>query len=137
METPTKPPVDPSNQNWILQYWRPVMAWQYSFICLFDFVLAPILTALFSTFTGIPYVPWRPLTLMEGGFYHMSMGAIIGVSAWTRGQEKIQKIRNGIYDPWDIVVDPNSEDIYRYAEASTQVPIDKPLMRPRTPKKDQ
>jgi len=33
--------------------------------------------------------------LQASGFYHLSMGAIIGVAAWTRGQEKIQRIYNG------------------------------------------
>ena len=39
--------------------------------------------------------PWEPITLKEGGFYHLAMAAIIGVAAWTRGQEKIQKIVAG------------------------------------------
>jgi hypothetical protein len=131
---------DKDNQNWIQYYWRPIMAWQYAFICLFDFVIAPILTAFFSLFAGIPYVPWTPLTLGEGGFYHMSMGAIIGVTAWTRGQEKVQKIRRGIYDPYEIVESLNT---YNHTEntpvdsengseeSASQVPVDRPLMRRR------
>ena len=35
---------------------------------------------------------WDPITLKEGGFYHLSMAAIIGVAAWTRGQEKIKRL---------------------------------------------
>ena len=38
---------------------------------------------------------WDPLTLKESGFYHLAMAAIIGVAAWTRGQEKIQRIALG------------------------------------------
>lgn len=38
---------------------------------------------------------WDPITLKEGGFYHLAMAAIIGVAAWTRGQEKITRIMNG------------------------------------------
>jgi hypothetical protein len=37
---------------------------------------------------------WNPITLKEGGFYHLAMAAIIGVAAWTRGQEKITRIMN-------------------------------------------
>ena len=39
--------------------------------------------------------PYDPITLKEGGFYHLAMAAIIGVAAWTRGQEKIQRIATG------------------------------------------
>ena len=79
-------------ESWIKQYWRPVMAWQYAAVCIFDFLLAPILTMLFFKATGETYIPWEPLTLRESGFYHLSMAAIIGVAAWTRGQEKITRI---------------------------------------------
>lgn len=82
-------------ETWIKQYWRPAIAWQYLIVCLFDFIMAPILTALFYKWNGGVYVPWTPLTLKEGGFYHMSMLAIIGIAAYTRGQEKISKIVYG------------------------------------------
>ncbi len=39
--------------------------------------------------------PWDPITLKEGGFYHLAMAAIIGVAAWTRGREKIVKLLEG------------------------------------------
>lgn len=79
-------------ESWIKQYWRPAMAWQYAAVCLFDFLLAPILTMIFFKLTGGSYIQWEPLTLRESGFYHLSMAAIIGVAAWTRGQEKITRI---------------------------------------------
>jgi len=78
--------------SWIKHYWRPAIAWQYLIVCLFDFIIAPTLTGVLSYYTKTPYMPWEPLTLKESGFYHMAMGAIIGVSAWTRGQEKIRNI---------------------------------------------
>ena len=81
--------------SWIKHYWRPAIAYQYLAVCLCDFILFPILNGMFFAVTGIPFVPWEPLTLKESGFYHMSMGAIIGVAAWTRGQEKI--IRRKLY----------------------------------------
>jgi hypothetical protein len=83
-------------EPWLKQYWRPLMAYQYLLVCLFDFVLAPILTMILSKYLG-GYHPWEPLTLKESGYYHMAMGAILGVAAWTRGQEKIKRldIENG------------------------------------------
>lgn len=76
---------------WIKQYWRPFMAWQYGVVCLFDFVIAPMLTMIYFKYSGGNYIQWEPLTLKESGFYHLSMAAIIGVAAWTRGQEKITR----------------------------------------------
>lgn len=79
-------------ESWIKQYWRPFMAYQYLFVCLADFLIFPILTGLLSYYSAIPYIPWDPITLKEGGFYHLSMAAIIGVAAWTRGQEKMRRL---------------------------------------------
>lgn len=87
------------SESWIKQYWRPIMAYQYTAVCLFDFLIGPILTMIFFKLTGGQYVQWKPLTLQEGGFYHLSMAAVVGVAAWTRGQEKITRITNsGRYD---------------------------------------
>lgn len=65
------------------------MAYQYLFVCLFDFIIFPLITILISSYTNMDYIQWDPITLKESGFYHLAMGAIIGVAAWTRGQEKI------------------------------------------------
>lgn len=81
--------------SWIKHYWRPFMAFQYLAVCLSDFIMFPLLTMLFSYWTGTTYVQWDPITLKESGFYHLSMGAIIGVAAWTRGQEKISNLNTG------------------------------------------
>jgi hypothetical protein len=42
---------------------------------------------------------WAPLTLQGGGFIHMAFGAILGISAWTRGKEKIAQVENGSAEP--------------------------------------
>jgi hypothetical protein len=90
-----KPPVIKNDieNSWVKNYWRPAIAWQYFAVCVFDFILAPTVMLLFSYKTGMN-VQWAPLTLKESGFYHMAMGAILGVAAWTRGQEKITRITN-------------------------------------------
>jgi hypothetical protein len=33
------------------------------------------------------------LTLLSGGIFHAAMGAVLGVAAWTRGQEKIERLK--------------------------------------------
>jgi hypothetical protein len=77
--------------SWIKQYWRPAIAWQYFAVCVFDFIVFPTFAFALGYFKGVP-VTWEPLTLKESGFYHLAMAAIIGVAAWTRGQEKIKRI---------------------------------------------
>lgn len=83
-----------AEENWLQKYWRPAMAIQYFIICLFDFMAAPIGLSVYCAIRDIPYILWHPLTLEGGGLYHISMGAILGVTAWTRGQEKIVSIKN-------------------------------------------
>ena len=83
-----------SKADFLRDYWRPMMAVQYFIICLFDFMLAPIGLSIYSIARGVEYIQWHPLTLEGGGLYHVALGAILGVSAWTRGQEKLKGVDN-------------------------------------------
>jgi hypothetical protein len=38
---------------------------------------------------GFQYVAWKSITLDNGGLIHLAFGAILGITSWTRGQEKI------------------------------------------------
>ena len=70
--------------------WRPAMAWSYMVICLFDFIIAPVLWSVFmAAYKGNVTEAWSPLTLQGAGLFHLAMGGILGVTAWSRGQEKI------------------------------------------------
>lgn len=86
-------PKPPDDEGWFSNRWRPAMAWQYFVVCLFDFMVAPILMGFYSAYTG-DYHPWEPLTLHGGGLYHLSMAAIVGVTVWSRGQEKMLQLNN-------------------------------------------
>lgn len=74
-------------KGWFHSKWRPVTAWVYLMICVFDFMGAPILLAFFHDLSKM--VDWHPITLQGGGLFHVSMLAIVGVTAWGRTQEKI------------------------------------------------
>lgn len=65
------------------------MAVTYMAICIFDFILAPLVNYVFFAKTGVGFIPWKPLTMSDGGLFHLSMGAILGIAAWQRGQEKV------------------------------------------------
>lgn len=79
--------------EWIRNYWRPMMAIVYMSIVLFDFIIGPIFWSIIQLYGGSVAVQWAPLTLIAGGVFHASMGAILGISAFTRGREKIEQIR--------------------------------------------
>jgi hypothetical protein len=88
-------------EDWIRIYWRPSMGWFYMLICFVDFVFFPLLAmfipVILRNFAGIvdvAYVPWESLTLSNGGLIHLAFGAILGVTAWTRGMEKLQIINS-------------------------------------------
>lgn len=75
--------------------WRPALAVVYMIINLADFVIFPVLWSILqASYKGQVTSQWIPITLQGAGLFHMAMGAILGVSAWTRGQEKIAGINN-------------------------------------------
>jgi len=80
-------------ETWVDNRWRPIMAWAYMGICIFDFVIAPLFIIWFNSTFGIePASMWAPLTTTAGGIFHISMGTILGATAYTRGQEKMKRI---------------------------------------------
>lgn len=92
--------------------WRSFAAYVYLLICLTDFIFMPVYyeytnkllddVKIVELATRIkdPALQvealkvlhdrriWKPLTLSESGLLHVAFGAILGVSAWTRGKEK-------------------------------------------------
>jgi len=111
------------DEQWLVKSWRPMAAYVYLFICLTDFVFMPAFyeysnhkarmdhsVELALKFDGSTAQiealkemrrtqQWEPITLQSTGLFHMAFGAILGVAAWTRGQEKIviaqQDSKNG------------------------------------------
>jgi len=83
-------------EDWMNRKWRPAMGWTYMAVCICDFIVFPILHAVYITLlykNGLPpNIPpqWKPLTLEGAGLFHMAMGAVLGISAWWRSKEKIQ-----------------------------------------------
>jgi hypothetical protein len=81
---------DKQNENWMKTMWRPAMGWLYMVMCFCDFVAFPVIAMFLPQFIpSMTYIPWKSITLDNGGLIHMAFGAILGVAAWTRGQEKI------------------------------------------------
>ena len=80
-------------EDWMNAKWRPMMGWMYMGVCVFDFVMAPILwTAIQALYHGGINTQWQPLTLQGGGLFHVAMGAVIGISAYGRTKEKLEGV---------------------------------------------
>ena len=77
-------------EDWMNAKWRPAMGWMYMLVCTCDFVIFPILWSLLQAFShGQVTSQWQPLTLQGAGLFHLAMGAVLGVAAFGRTQEKI------------------------------------------------
>ena len=80
-------------EDWMVKKWRPSMGWMYLVVCVTDFIIFPIFWALLQVkiegTAATVLRQWEPLTLQGAGLFHVAMGAVLGIAAWSRGQEKI------------------------------------------------
>jgi len=77
------------DSDWMQKLWRPAMGWMYMLICLLDMAVFPILWSLLQAMMHMPITQWNPLTLQGAGLFHIAMGAVLGISAFGRTQEKL------------------------------------------------
>jgi len=90
---------DKKKEDWMNAKWRPMMGWIYMLTCVTDFIIFPILWAMLQAALKQPVSAWQPITLQGAGLFHLSMGAIIGVAAFGRTQEKLAGANNGGMQP--------------------------------------
>lgn len=85
-------------ETWLNRKWRPAMGWMYMVVCIVDFIVFPIAWAIFQSYIGAnPVKPHEPLTLQGAGLFHMAMGAVLGIAAWSRGREKMAGVSGSRY----------------------------------------
>jgi hypothetical protein len=77
------------DEDWMQKRWRPAMGWMYMIVCMCDMVIFPVLWSLLQVFTHQTITQWNPLTLQGAGLFHLAMGAVLGIAAFGRTQEKI------------------------------------------------
>jgi len=75
--------------EWMQKLWRPAMGWMYMLICLLDMAVFPVLWSVLQATMHMPITQWNPLTLQGAGLFHIAMGAVLGISAFGRTQEKL------------------------------------------------
>ena len=90
---------DKKKEDWMNAKWRPMMGWIYMLTCVTDFIIFPILWAMLQAALKQPVTAWQPITLQGAGLFHLSMGAIIGIAAFGRTQEKLAGANNGGMQP--------------------------------------
>lgn len=98
MSEEKKEEISKEQESWIQKKWRPMMAVMYMCVCAADFILFPIMFTIVQFWetqaANDAFRQWAPLTLQGGGLFHMAMGAVLGITAWSRGQEKMAGVAN-------------------------------------------
>ena len=90
--------VKKKEEDWMTKKWRPLMAMMYMTCCLADFFLFPVMFTVVQFWetqaANDAFRQWVPITLQGGGLFHVAMGAVLGVSAYGRTQEKVAGAAN-------------------------------------------
>jgi len=95
MSEAVKSESEQKKEDWMNSKWRPMMGWMYMLVCMFDMIIFPVLWSLLQTVTQTPITQWNPLTLQGAGLFHIAMGAVLGIAAFGRTQEKLNGANNG------------------------------------------
>jgi hypothetical protein len=80
---------DNNSEHWLTSKWRPAMGWMYMAVCTMDMIIFPVIWSIAQVITKQPISQWDPLTLRGAGLFHMAMGAVLGIAAFGRTQEKV------------------------------------------------
>ena len=96
MSEEVKSESEKKKEDWMNSKWRPMMGWMYMVVCMMDMVVFPILWSLLQSLNGGQVTSqWNPLTLQGAGLFHIAMGAVLGIAAFGRTQEKLNGANNG------------------------------------------
>jgi len=82
-----------TEEHWVNAKWRPMMGWLYFAVCIFDFIVFPVLWSVLQALAaGSVTTPWQPLTLQGAGLFHVAMGTVLGIAVYGRTKEKIEGV---------------------------------------------
>ena len=96
-------------EDWMNTKWRPMMGWMYMAVCTMDFIVFPILWSILQAMNGGRVeTQWNPITLQGAGLFHMAMGAVLGLAAFGRTQEKLAGMNNGLNTSQSGVTTPSA-----------------------------
>ena len=84
------------SNSWMQRSWRPFNGFLLGFSIWCDYFLLPILLAAFNSTLALEHLPMQ---------VYMVWSTVLGISAWTRGQEKIKKAENPTEKPLGNILD--------------------------------
>lgn len=114
-------------EDWMQKKWRPAMGWMYMIVCMLDMAIFPVLWSLLQVLTKQPITQWSPLTLQGAGLFHLAMGAVLGIAAWGRTQEKVAGTASNT-TPMPMV--PMSQTVSTTSTTPSDVVADTPVSTP-------
>ena len=126
MSEEVKSASEQKKEDWMNSKWRPMMGGMDRVVCTMDMVIFPILWSLLQTFHHQPITQWNPLTLQGAGLFHIAMGAVLGIAAFGRTQEKVAGANNGGATPPPMAV--TAPMPIPVATPMTSAPVSKPIL---------
>lgn len=110
-------------EDWMNSQWRPMMGWMYMAVCIFDFIIFPILWSIVQSVDpqGSVTNAWSPLTIQGAGLFHMAMGAVLGIAVFGRTQEKLAIANNSVVAP--STVPPTSPSVSSTSVGGKAAPV--------------
>lgn len=128
------------DEDWMQKKWRPAMGWMYMVVCMMDMVIFPVGWSILQVITKQPITQWNPLTLQGAGLFHLAMGAVLGIAAFGRTQEKVAGAANNVSAPTPMPTPmpmaPMSAPIINSPAPIVAAPMPKPMARPMPPSDD-
>jgi len=118
-------------EDWMNSKWRPMMGWMYMLVCICDFVFFPVLWSVIQAIGhGQVNIQWQPITLQGAGLFHIAMGAVLGIAAFGRTQEKLGGANNG--NVGSVYVPPAPINNNSIVPQNTQSPYSVPAVQQPT-----
>jgi hypothetical protein len=82
---------DKESEDWINKKWRHKQWVGCMAVCIFDFILFPILWSVLQTVSQVlPTIDHQPISLQGAGLFHIAMGAVLGIAVYGRTKEKLK-----------------------------------------------
>lgn len=124
-------------EDWMNSKWRPMMGWMYMAVCVCDFIVFPILWSIVQAVDndGAVRAQWQPLTLQGAGLFHIAMGAVLGIAAYGRTQEKLSGASNDNF-PQSFNNDTPAPSNFNSGFSKTAVPATNRINKP-APQEDE
>jgi len=77
-----------------MNVWKEVVAYAFTAIILFDFIIGPVATMFINAYYKTNMAAWTPLTLQGGGLFYVAIATILGTAAYGSMVKSRELIKN-------------------------------------------